>query len=74
MITLYLTPEQLVEVTTAMAVARDHYERQAESVNDDTTPMFCAQAAAWKSVEREIWRQRREHAHLAIVFANGGTP
>lgn len=29
-IALTLTPEQLIEVTTAMAVARDHYEREAE--------------------------------------------
>lgn len=75
MITLQLTQEQLIEVTTALATARNWYQQQAEaSANEvDLCVMFTAQAADWHSAELCIWRQYRTAAAEAIIFAKGGT-
>lgn len=74
MVILQLTQEQLIEVTTALAVARNWYQQQAEaSANEtDLCVMFTAQAAAWHSAELCIWRQYRAASAAAVIFAKGG--
>lgn len=75
MITLQLTQEQLIEVTTALAAARNWYQQQAEASTAngemDLEAMFTTQAAAWHDTELAIWRQYRAAAAEAIVV--GGT-
>lgn len=71
LITLTLTTEQLIEVTTGLAAARRHYECQAACVANGHSEMLVYQASAWRLVEREIWRQKRGKTEGKTRKVNG---